>query len=273
MMAAKPIEPAPTDLFVPVSLGRVSQVIVEQVRQLIRQGRLRPGDRLPSERDLCEQFGVSRVTVREALRVLEAGGLVEIHVGARGGAFVTAPTSSQVGRELADLLKLGPTTTAEVMEARMLLEVGVVPLVVTRGTDEEIAALRRICERQSAAIARHAYPADLSAEFHLGLAACAHNTAIDLLVQSFHGPLQSSLEAACAAAPGMVLEGITEHEEIVAALERRDAPAATEVLRRHFAHIAARIARAEGAPAFAGNARGGLTATSGPAGAPAAGAG
>ncbi len=237
MMAAKPTEPAPTDLFVPVSLGRVSQVIVEQVRELIRQGRLRPGDRLPSERDLCEQFGVSRVTVREALRVLEAGGLVEIHVGARGGAFVTAPTTMQVGRELADLIKLGPTTVAEVLEARMLLELSVVPLMVTRATDEEIAELRRSCERQSAAMTRHAYSPALSADFHLGVAACAHNTAIDMLVQSFHVPLQSSLEAACASGTAAVLQSIVEHEEFVAALERRDSAAAVNVMRRHLGHL------------------------------------
>jgi DNA-binding FadR family transcriptional regulator len=74
---------AASDLFSPVSLGRVSQVIVEQVRLLMHQGRLKPGDRLPSERDLCDRFGVSRVTVREALRVLEASGLVEIERAGR----------------------------------------------------------------------------------------------------------------------------------------------------------------------------------------------
>jgi DNA-binding FadR family transcriptional regulator len=78
-------KPAGTELFNPVSLGRVSQVIVDQIRLLIHQGRLTPGDRLPSERELCSRFGVSRVTVREALRVLEAGGLVEIR-SAHGGA-------------------------------------------------------------------------------------------------------------------------------------------------------------------------------------------
>ena len=76
-------------MFSPVNVDRVSQVIVDQIKLLIRDGRLQPGDRLPSERELCQRFGVSRVTVREALRVLEAGGLLAIRVGAHGGAFLT----------------------------------------------------------------------------------------------------------------------------------------------------------------------------------------
>jgi len=84
-------------MFAKVSVDRVSQVIVDQIKLLIRDGRLTPGDRLPSERDLCQRFGVSRVTVREALRVLEASGLVEIRVGARGGAFVTTPSTERLG--------------------------------------------------------------------------------------------------------------------------------------------------------------------------------
>ena len=64
-------------------MGRISEIIVDQIRLLMRQGQLKPGDRLPPERDLCERFGVSRVPVRAALRMLESSGLVEIRVGAR----------------------------------------------------------------------------------------------------------------------------------------------------------------------------------------------
>ena len=93
------------DLYKTVSSNRMSEAIVEQIRGLIRSEQLRPGDRLPSERDLGERMGVSRVTGREAMRVLEAGGLIEIRVGARGGAIVTTPTSTRIGSGLADLIR------------------------------------------------------------------------------------------------------------------------------------------------------------------------
>jgi DNA-binding FadR family transcriptional regulator len=235
------LPPSP-DLFSRVSLGRVSQVIVDQVRLLMHQGKLKPGDRLPSERDLCERFGVSRVTVREALRVLEASGLVEIRVGARGGAFVTTPTSARVGEGLADLLKLSPLTASEVTEARMVFELGIVPIVVERATPDDIAALKEICARQQAALKDESYSMTLSAEFHVRVAACTHNAAIEMLVQSFHGPLLMSLQEAQMVAPLMGHRGSAEHSEFVTAVERRDPAAASTIMREHLQRTADRVA-------------------------------
>jgi GntR family transcriptional repressor for pyruvate dehydrogenase complex len=233
-----------SDLFSPVSVGRVSQVIVDQVRLLMHQGRLKPGDRLPSERDLCLRFGVSRVTVREALRVLEAGGLVEIRVGARGGAFVTTPSSARVGEGLADLLKLSPLTATEVTEARMVFELGIVPLVVERATADDIAALKEICERQRKALKDSSYSMTLSAEFHVRVAACTHNAAIEMLVQSFHGPLLMSLREAQTVAPLMGHRGTAEHSEFVDAVEQREVAVATAIMREHIQRTADRVALA-----------------------------
>lgn len=84
MLASSHHRPA-ADLFRPVSVGRASEDVVRQIKGAIHAGKLRPGDGLPSERELSERLGVSRVTIRDALRTLEATGLVEIRVGARGG--------------------------------------------------------------------------------------------------------------------------------------------------------------------------------------------
>jgi GntR family transcriptional repressor for pyruvate dehydrogenase complex len=229
------------DLFNPVNDRRISELIVDQVRLLIRQQQLNPGDRLPAERELCERFGVSRVTVREALRVLEANGLVEIRVGARGGAFVTTPSRERVGEGIADLLTLTAVTAAEVTEARLILELGMIPLVCERAADDDIAALLDLCDRQEEALASGDYQINLSAEFHSRLAECAHNAAVHMLIQSFRGPLLMSLERAQQTAPEMGRVGAKEHRKLVHAIQRRDVDRATEIMRQHLARTAKRV--------------------------------
>ncbi len=229
------------DLFNPVSAGRVSQIIVEQIRELVRSGRLKRGDRLPSERDLCERFGVSRVTVREALRVLEASGLVEIHVGAHGGAFVTSPTSERVGAGLADLLTLSPLDAAGVTEARMIFELGILPLVIERATEEDIKELELLCDTSDVALKSGTYSMAMSAAFHVRVAACTHNPAIEMIVHSFHGPLLMSLREAQNVAPLMGRKGSREHRRYVEAIRDRDVEAAREVMTVHLQRTADRV--------------------------------
>jgi GntR family transcriptional regulator, transcriptional repressor for pyruvate dehydrogenase complex len=230
------------DLFSPVSVGRVSEVIVEQIRVLIREGKLVPGDRLPSERALCDLFGVSRVVVREALRVLEASGLVEIRVGARGGAFVTKPSKERVGEKLADLVTLTRMTAGEVTEARMVFELGIVPLVVERATEEDIAELHDLVKEGQRALKDGTYTMAMSAAFHVRVASCTHNSAIEMLVHSFHGPLLMSLQQAQDAAPQMGRQGAKEHLQLVQAIEDRDVQQATAIMTVHVQRTADRVA-------------------------------
>src|SRR3954463_12303314 len=105
-------------LFAPVSVARASSSIADQIRQAIVTGKLNEGERLPPERELAEQFGVSRVTVRDALRALEAMGLIEVRVGARGGAFVTVPSGSIVGQTMSDMMMMSAGTPRDNFEAR-----------------------------------------------------------------------------------------------------------------------------------------------------------
>jgi GntR family transcriptional repressor for pyruvate dehydrogenase complex len=244
--AARSLEGGKGDLLTRVSIGRISEVIVDQVRLLIRQGHLSAGDRLPSERELCERFGVSRVTVREALRVLEANGLVDIRVGARGGAFVTAPSSRLVGEGIADLITLASLTAVEVTEARMVFELGIVPLVCDRATQEDIAALYEICDRSSAALQGDEYPLELSAEWHTRYAQSAHNRAVAMLVESLHGPLLMSLERAREAAPMHGRLGVEEHRALVDAIAARDADTATRIMSTHLERTADRLVHIDG---------------------------
>ena len=230
-----------TDLFRPVNVDRVSQVIVDQIKALVREGKLAIGDRLPSERDLCQRFGVSRVTVREALRVLEANGLIEIRVGARGGAFVSTPSKERLGEGLADQKTLSPVTPANVTQAPRVIEVGSLPFVVERATEADVVALRHMVDEGYEALSKGAYTMSLSASFHVAIAACAHNPAIETLVQSFHGPMLLSLRQAQTVAPAMGRRGTDEHAALVDAIEKRDVEEAIAVMTTHLDRTASLV--------------------------------
>src|SRR3954451_13636298 len=149
MTAARPtrVDAVSDSIFAPVSVARASSAIAEQIRAAILTGRLKAGDRLSPERELAEQFGVSRVTVRDALRSLEAMGLIAVKVGARGGAFVTAPTGSKVAQTMSVMMMMSATTPEDIAEARLIVELGTVTLACARASDEDIAQLRELCER------------------------------------------------------------------------------------------------------------------------------
>jgi DNA-binding FadR family transcriptional regulator len=219
-------------IFAPVAVARASSAIAEQIRAAILGGRLKAGDRLSPERELADQFGVSRVTVRDALRSLEAMGLIEVKVGARGGAFVTAPTGSKVAQTMSDMMMMSATTPEDIVEARLIVELGTVTLACARATDDDVAQLRELCEQGRAALAAGNYSRELSWDFHARLAQAAHNGAVGGLTQSFRSTLSMH--------PLRVREGaraheltVEEHARIVDALERRDGDAARHEMADH----------------------------------------
>lgn len=230
------------NVFRRVTTGRISEEIVDRVKLAIRNGRLLPGDRLPPERELTERFGVSRMSVRDALRILEAGGLIEIRVGARGGAFVRAPGSNIVGEGIANMVMLSSASAADVTEARRVLELGIVPLVIARATEDDLAALDGICAESRAALRAGDYPVELSARFHVAFAGASHNAAIELLVESLRGPLLMSLERSKEIDPKtMGALGVREHAALVQAIRDRDGDRAISVMSRHLGRTARRL--------------------------------
>jgi len=219
-------------MFAPVTVARASSSIADQIRAAILGGRLEQGQRLPPERELAEQFGVSRVTVRDALRALEAMGLIEVRVGARGGAFVTAPSRSLMGQTMSDMMVMEAISPEDVVEARLVLELGTVTIACARATDEDIARLRELHERAREELAAGTYTRELSWDFHALLAHSTHNGAIDGLTHSFRSSLSMH--------PFRTREGsraftrtVDEHGRILEALERRDGPTARRELALH----------------------------------------
>ncbi len=231
---------APAGVFRPVpSAGRTSAMIVNQIRALIRTGELPIGARLPAERDLCDQMGVSRLTLREALRALEVNGLIEVRAGARGGAFVTAPTAAGAGQGITDLLSTSGLTASEVTEARIAFELGIIPLIAARATEADIRDLRTLCDEAEQAREHGGYSVAMSFGFHLRAVSAAHNPAIEMIMESFRETILMSMREARHEG----VQGVAEHRAFVDAVEARDPRLARRVMADHLQRTADAVAR------------------------------
>ena len=128
------------DIFERIQTTRAFEEVAAQIRQRVIHGHLKAGDRLPAERELASRLGVSRNTVREALRGLEMSGVVRFAKGP-GGASVVAPDGNVVSTALQDMVQLGSMTPAQLTEARLLITGDVVRLACERITDDDLADL------------------------------------------------------------------------------------------------------------------------------------
>jgi GntR family transcriptional regulator, transcriptional repressor for pyruvate dehydrogenase complex len=135
-----------------VRAPKTAELIATLYRRQIVRGELRPGDTLPSEQQLMGQFGVSRPTLREAFRILEAEDLISVKRGSRGGARVTQPSLSVAARYVGLLLQVQGTTIADVYEARMVLEPACARLLARRRTKQDLADLNACIEELRGAV-------------------------------------------------------------------------------------------------------------------------
>lgn len=125
---------------------KTHEAVADTLRRQIVLGRFKVGDRLPTEEDLTEQFEVARTTLREALRVLESQGLIEIRRGRNGGPVVTEPPASATSESLALLLQMKATTIGEIDQVRHLIESQIVRDLTRTRNKDDIATLRSIIE-------------------------------------------------------------------------------------------------------------------------------
>jgi len=212
--------------------GRASTDVVDYVRSEVLGGHLAPGDRLPAERDLAQQMGVSRVTVRDAVRSLEAAGLVEVRVGAHGGPFVTHPPLDVLAESLGLHLRLQGTTFMELAEVRLALEVCAVRLACSRANPEDIAGLRRLAEGTTWGLAA-SETARQSMDFHVAMVQSAHNTALEALFMATRLLIQDAFDLLHQREPDMVEVARDVHCQLASLVESGDWEAAVELMREH----------------------------------------
>ena len=174
------------DDFAPVRTERTFEIIASKVRDQIRDGKLRTGDKLPPERELAQQFGTSRNAVREALRSLEHAGLISLHKGAHGGAFITDGDPSAVAQSMEDLMYLGGIALADVTESRLSIETAIVEFAATKGTTADFDRLdQNIDQVEELTQARDMEAkTDLNIEFHVLLAEATGNPVLVLMMRT-----------------------------------------------------------------------------------------
>ncbi|NYT58372.1 FadR family transcriptional regulator [Alcaligenaceae bacterium] len=160
-----------------VRVVRAADDIARQVRQEITEGRLKPGAKLPSERALAEELGVSRNTLREAVRSLEQAGLVELKKGAHGGIFITEDNSASITGGMLDLYRLGTITPRQLTEARLWIEPIIVREACRRATKQDIALLNANIDQAQAAADTNDFKRKITLhhDFHRILARIAGN--------------------------------------------------------------------------------------------------
>ena len=177
-------EPSPNDMYAPLDRSRLYEQVANKIETTIVARHYKPQDRLPSERDLAEAFAVSRTVIREAMKLLEARGLIEILTG--NGVFVSQPDTSVVTRSLGMYLHLQGTvqdSEFKVHELRRILEVEIAGLAAERATEAELDQLRQIIERMSAADHPREQVAMLDLEYHITLAQATHNEMISMVYE------------------------------------------------------------------------------------------
>lgn len=161
--------------FSPAETQKAPDVIYDQIYQRIVSGKLRPGDRLPSERVLAEQFQRSRHIIREALRMLQQDGLITIEVGSTGGAVIQGITIDMLSAPLKKYLSSGDLDLRELTEYRYLNDFGCARFAARHRTEEDLRAMREALERVKSSIGNDDAFLQHDIDFHHALAAASHN--------------------------------------------------------------------------------------------------
>ena len=222
--------------FKPVKMPRAFEEIAAQIRGELAAGRLKSGERLPAERDLAVRFGVSRNTLREALRSLENAGLLQFRKGATGGAYIKDSTAEAVVTGMRDMYHLGAILPAHLTEARIWIESAVIRAACERATAADVGLLN-----QNVAAALAATRADdfyktaaIHLEFHKLLASATRNPVMVMMMDAVNDVMQHFLNTIGPTRNPYVLPS---RRRFMRHMANRDAEAAVAEMEKHLKRL------------------------------------
>lgn len=210
---------------------RTFEEVVAQVREMLFQGTLKQGDRLPGERDLAVQLGIGRSALREALRSLEANGLIVLRKGKSGGAFISNGTTRVISENMSDLLRLSSISVDQLFEVRLWIQTGLARAACRHATKDDIERLR-----QNVAAGQHVHALGLSSkrievniEFHRILAEATRNPVAQIVIRGLTDALKALIHEV---GSHPIASLYSDRLELVEALEKRDEDAAAAAMER-----------------------------------------
>ncbi len=226
----------------PIPFGTVTRdalpdQIAARVIALITERHLKPGDRLPPERELAQAMGVSRSSLREALRALSLLGVTEMRQG--DGTYLTALDPEALMRPFGLVLALSDGQMQELFEARRVIEPGLAALAAERIDEETMEALRRCAHDSAAAVGDEEAFMRADLELHGLIARAASNSVLWHVIGSISG-MGIASRRRTNPLPGLREQSAEDHRAIVAALEARDPEAAAEAMLRHLENVQSR---------------------------------
>jgi len=216
---------------------RVFQDLVNQIEGAILDGRLKVGDKLPPQRELVEMFQTSRASLREALRVLEQKGLIDIKLGVSGGAVIKAVDTEPVTESLALLIQHQKVSLEELAEFREGVEGNVAALAAERATPAEIVKLKDLLENARecvrTGVAAWEEFCEVDNAIHVAIAAASGNSVYGFVLRMVHGNIQKYYEAHPLKDEWILKENYDDLCEIVQALEKKQATAVKSLVQGH----------------------------------------
>ncbi len=229
-------------MYRPIRSSKVYEQISAQIEHLIVSGHLRSGDRLPTERELADQFQASRTAVREAMKTLAQKGLVDMRPGR--GTIVIDGTSQAMQHSLGLLLRLGPADSEEqLVEVRELLEPEIAARAAERATEEQISALQAAVETMDTHLEEAAAYIAADNEFHRILAQATHNALLLTFVDSIVGLLREQRQHIFSVAGGAA-RGQQHHKAILEAIRHHEPETARAAMRAHLHQVRTDVATA-----------------------------
>jgi GntR family transcriptional repressor for pyruvate dehydrogenase complex len=216
---------------------RLYQRIVEQIEDAIASGELKPGERLPSERELVAQFGASRPTVREALRVLESSGVVRSRPGDPNGPEILPFSPSGLAKQMTRLARVEQMSIADLVSFRMILDGSANMLAARLRSEDELAAIEKTIAVMETAI-EEGYDrfSEADVAFHDAVALASRNALIQVCNNVVRGVVLSLISDKVTRArnsKALMRESLQHHKEVLQAIRAGDGPAAARISRQN----------------------------------------